>query len=101
MKKGVDTTGCGTNSSYYNCLKCDIACERCYGPFLINIPTTNCKQNYCNIEDNYFPYEDDYRTCFNASDKEKWEKLLKLDEVLFLDKHNSTNKRAKGFNRNF
>ena len=93
IKKGVDTTGCGSNSSYYNCLKCDIACKRCYGPFLNSVPpTTNCKQNYCNIEDNYFPYEDDYRTCFNASDKEKWEKLLKLDEVLFLDKNNSTNK---------
>ena len=91
--KGKDTTGCGTNSSIYNCLKCDIACEQCHGPYLDNVPTTNCKEHYCNYEDNYFPFEDDYRTCFNASDKKKWEELLKLDQVLFLDKSKSNNKR--------
>ena len=56
--KGNDTTGCGTNSSIYNCLKCDIACEQCHGPYLESVPTTNCKEHYCNYEDNYFPFLD-------------------------------------------
>ena len=90
--KGADKTGCGTNSSYYNCYPCDVACERCHGPFLnTKPPTTNCKENYCNYRDDYFPFEDDYRTCFNASDKTRWEELLGLEEVLFLDKSEDPN----------
>ena len=90
---GKDTTGCGTNSSYYNCYPCDIACEQCHGPIDYGVPTTNCKENYCNYEDNYFPYEEDFRTCFNESDKERWEDLLGIEEVLFLDKSAGNNKR--------
>ena len=91
--KGKDTTGCGTNSSYYNCYPCDVACEQCHGPFLDEVPTTNCKEHYCNYDNDYFPFEDDFRTCFNASDKERWEDLLGLDEVLFLDKSAGSDKR--------
>ena len=93
VEKGKDTTGCGTNSSYYNCYPCDIACEQCHGPFLDDVPTTNCKEHYCNYDDDYYPFEDDFRTCFNESDKGRWEDLLGLDEVLFLDKSAGSNKR--------
>ena len=92
-RKGVDQTQCGFNSSYYNCPRCDVACEECYGPLDYSIPTTNCKFNHCNYEDGYYPYEDDLRTCFNVSDKGRWEQLLKLDQVLFLDKSKSNNPR--------
>ena len=92
-KKYKDTSGCGLNEGIYNCPPCDIACEQCYGPFDNNVPTTNCKENFCNTDDGYYPFEDNYRTCFNESDKEKWEELLNLKEVLFLDKNNSTNKK--------
>ena len=91
--KGKDKTGCGTNSSYYNCYPCDIACEQCHGPLDYGVPTTNCKENYCNYDENYFPFEDDFRTCFNESDKERWEDLLGIEEVLFLDKSAGNNKR--------
>ena len=91
--KGTDKTGCGIDAKYYNCPECDIACEKCYGPFLDNVPTTNCKEHFCNYNDSYYPYEDDYRTCFNESDKTKWEERLKLDQVLFLDKSKSNNPR--------
>ena len=92
-KKDTDTTGCGKDKGIYNCPPCDIACEQCYGPFDNSVPTTNCKEKYCNTDGGYYPYEDNFRTCFNESDKEKWEDLLGLEEKLYLDKNNSTNKK--------
>ena len=92
--KAKDETGCGNNTNIYNCHLCDIACERCDGPFLnTDPPTTNCIRNYCNYNGGYYPYEDDYRTCFNKSDKANWEQLLHLDRVLYLDQSKSNNPR--------
>ena len=87
-----DDTGCGVNKKIYNCPKCDVACTLCTGPLALNVPTTNCKPLKCNFEADYFPFEKDTRICFNATEKTKWEKLLKLDSVLFLDKSKSDNK---------
>ena len=87
-----DTTGCGIKSKIYNCPKCDVACTLCTGPLDLTKPTTNCKPLKCNFDADYFPFEDDTKICFNVTEKEKWEKLLKLNQVLFLDKSKSNNK---------
>ena len=89
-----DETGCGYNSTIYNCPSCDVACLKCYGPFLNSFPpTTNCIENFCDTENGYYPYEDDLRTCIKESNKENWEELLELEEVLFLDKNNTEDKK--------
>ncbi|MBR4260833.1 MAG: hypothetical protein IKQ33_02625, partial [Clostridia bacterium] len=50
-KKYKDTSGCGLNEGIYNCPPCDIACEQCYGPFDDLVPTTNCKEQFCNTKE--------------------------------------------------
>ena len=91
-----DDTGCGKNGYLYNCNKCNIACEECYGPYDESIPTTNCLnetgRHYCNISLGYYPYEGNFTICIKESEKEDWEKKLHLGAVLFLDKE-SSNKR--------
>ena len=87
----TDDTGCGVNKKLYNCPKCDVACTLCTGPLDYSKPSTNCKPSKCNFAADYFPYENDLTVCFNATEKTKWEKLLKSN-VLFLDKSAGDNK---------
>ena len=92
--KGEDKTGCGYNKTIYNCQKCDVACLKCYGPFLESFPpTTNCIEDFCDIENGYYPYEDNLKTCIKESEKKAWEERLKLEEVLFLDKNGTEDKK--------
>jgi len=77
--------GCKENGPYYEeedptavnegygkphfCRRCNISCSSCYAGFLLNpTPTTNCKK--CDINNNYFPYEFDERTCISNGTKE-------------------------------
>ena len=93
-KKSVsDDTGCGKEGYLYNCNKCNIACEECYGPYDNSIPTTNCLnktgRHYCNISLGYYPYEGNFTICLKESEKEEWEQKLHLGAVLFLDNESS------------
>jgi hypothetical protein len=93
--KGTDNTGCGKEGKIYNCKKCDVACEECYGPFDNNYPTTNCKLgdiNKCNTTGGYYPYEGNYTICFKDDEKEKWKERLHLECALFLDKPSNVEK---------
>ena len=88
---------CGEETTIYNCLKCDIACEQCFGPFDNSIPTTNCltlkargeTHSYCNYIDGYYPYEKEMRTCFREDEKKEWEE--KINHAVYLDKVGSDN----------
>ena len=83
--KGTDNTGCGKDHKLYNCYKCNIACEECDGPFNNDNPTTNCKEDKCNITAGYYPYEGNHKICFKESEKEYWKQKLHLECALFLD----------------
>ena len=71
-------------SPLYNCRGCNVSCSSCYGLFYETPapPTTNCK--VCNYKDNYFPYEDDERTCISQATKKYWESVF--GRAIFLDK---------------
>ena len=63
------------------CKRCDISCKICYGGLLEDIPTTNCKA--CDYDNNYFPFEDNEKTCMSQETKEQWEKLI--NSAMYLD----------------
>ena len=65
------------------CYNCDRACSTCFGEFLKSpIKTTNCK--VCNYEENYFPFEDESRTCISNETREDWEEYF--ERAIYLDK---------------
>ena len=63
------------------CKKCDISCSSCFGGFLKDIPTTNCKA--CDYKNNYFPLEGNEKTCISEETKEYWEK--QINAPIYLD----------------
>jgi len=73
----------------HNCYPCDKSCSSCYEAFLETVPTTNCKR--CKYEEDYFPYENDTRTCISQETRDKWEKVF---GPLYLDKTGGENKEA-------
>ena len=64
------------------CKDCDISCYRCFGPFLEEVPTTNCK--ICDYDNNYFHYEFNNKTCISNETKKYWESVYGV--ALYLDK---------------
>ena len=90
--------GCNKNGRYYIeddptavpgdfgrphlCKDCNISCYSCWGPFLEEIPTTNCK--LCDYDNNYFHYEFNNKTCISNSTKKYWESVLGV--AIYLDK---------------
>ena len=93
-KKKTVVKICGGDTTLYDCDKCDIACEKCFGPFINtdNLYTTNCLYEpqrgenftYCNYIDGYYPYEHEPRTCFKTDERKKWEE--KINHPVYLDK---------------
>ena len=73
----------------HNCPKCDISCATCPGPYLANVPTTNCFK--CDYDNNYFHYEFDNRTCISNETKKTWEKVFGF--AIYLDKSAGENKK--------
>ena len=67
----------------HNCIKCNNACYTCYGPEFENntIKVNNCKK--CNLDYDYFPFENDIRICFNIENAKIYEK--EIGHGLFLD----------------
>ena len=90
--------GCNPNGRYYyesdpdanisdygmphNCPNCNISCDTCYGEFLKEIPTTNCK--LCDYDNNYFHYEKNEKTCISNETKKYWESVI--GSAIYLDK---------------
>ena len=70
----------------HNCSECNVSCTQCYGDFYLKPypPTTNCKEKKCNFAENFFPFEDDLRTCISNDTKEYWESIY--GSAIFLDK---------------
>ena len=68
----------------HDCYKCDDSCYSCYGDhiFTTTTNTTNCKK--CNYEKNYFPYEDENRTCISEETQDFWEEIY--GHGIYLDK---------------
>ena len=64
------------------CKDCNISCTSCWGPFLKEIPTTNCKK--CDYDNNYFHYEFNEKTCISNETKKYWESVLGV--AIYLDK---------------
>ena len=64
------------------CKDCNISCLTCHGPFLKEVPTTNCK--VCDYDNNYFHYEFNEKTCISNETKKYWESVL--GSALYLDK---------------
>ena len=100
--------GCKENGPYYEeedptavndgygkphfCRRCNISCSSCYAGFLLKpTPTTNCKK--CDINNNYFPYEFDERTCISNETKEYWQSVVGYG--LYLDKSAGVNKKGE------
>ena len=77
------TTDYGTT---FNCPRCDIACSSCYGKFLFNPNTTNCKK--CDYGKGYYHYIDDLRTCISEETQDKWEEYFGF--AIYLDKNNNS-----------
>ena len=73
----------------HNCYLCNESCYSCFEEFLPSVPTTNCKR--CKYEENYFPYENDTRTCISQETREYWESIL---GPLYLDKTGGENKES-------
>ena len=90
--KGTDNTGCGKEGKLYNCKKCNVACEKCYGPYDNDKPTTNCKEKFCNTAEGYYPYEGNYTICFKKEEKDDWKQKLHLECALFLDNSSKVEK---------
>ena len=90
--------GCKVNGNYYyeedpdavfgdygrphNCRDCNISCNTCFGPFLEEVPTTNCK--LCDYDNNYFHYEYNNKTCISNDTKKYWESVLGV--AIYLDR---------------
>jgi len=90
--------GCNPNGPYYyqedtsatfgdfgkphNCPNCNISCSSCFGGFIKEIPTTNCR--VCDYDNNYFHYEYNNKTCISNETKKYWESVLGV--VIYLDK---------------
>ena len=70
----------------HNCKACNVSCSQCYGDFYLKPypPTTNCKENKCNFAENFFPFEDDERTCISNDTKKYWEEVY--GTAIYLDK---------------
>jgi len=73
----------------HNCLPCHKSCSSCYEEFLKSVPTTNCKR--CKYEEDYFPYENDTRTCISEETRDEWEKEF---GPLYLDKSGGEDKES-------
>ena len=72
----------------HNCRDCDIACKTCYGTFIFTPePTTNCR--VCNYTYDYFPFEDEMRTCISEGTKDYWKKYY---GPMYLDKSGGSRK---------
>ena len=74
----------GGYAPLYNCTPCNESCSSCYGLFYETPypPSTNCK--VCEYDKNYFPYEDDMKTCISQETKKYWEGVYK--RAIYLDK---------------
>ena len=73
----------------HNCYLCNESCYSCFEEFLPSVPTTNCKR--CKYEEDYFPYENDNRTCISQETRDYWESVL---GPIYLDKSGGDNKEA-------
>ena len=76
-----DTT---VNEGYgkpHNCEPCNISCSSCFGRFLFNPRTTNCKK--CDYEKGYYHLAGNNRTCISKENQEEWEEALNIS--IYLD----------------
>ncbi len=72
------------------CYPCNESCSSCFEAFLKSVPTTNCKR--CKYEENYFPLEDDNRTCISYETRDYWEGALGYP--IYLNKSAGENKES-------